>query len=152
MPAFHTAPCQGYVLWSQREKLKPEHLELPGEEIARLRKAGVEITETQEEAQVAFCTDTRIDIVEEVELLRSVRLLILETTFVDDRVSVEESRAKGHIHLDEIAERADLFDNEAILLTHFSARHKADEIVAALDAKLPSSLRERVTPLLGAHR
>lgn len=151
LPAFHTAPCQGYALWSHRKKLKPEYHELPGPEIARLRREGVEITETLERPEVAFCTDTRIDAVERVEVLRFARLLILETTFVDDRVSVEESRAKGHIHLDEIAERARLFGNEAILLTHFSARYKSDEIVAALDAKLPAHLRSRVTPLLGGH-
>ena len=51
--------------------------------------------------------------------------MILECTFLDDRVSVAECRAKGHVHLDEIVERADLFENEAILLTHFSARYSA---------------------------
>ena len=74
--------------------------------------------------------------------------MILECTFLDDRVSVAECRAKGHVHLDEIVERADLFENEAILLTHFSARYSSTEIVALLDAKLPPALRERVTPLL----
>jgi len=151
-PALHTAPCQGYVLWSRREKLKLEFRELSGPEIAQLRQDGVEITETLETPEVAFCTDSRIEAVERVEVLRSARLLILETTFVDERVSVEECRDKGHIHLDEIADRADLFRNEAILLTHFSARYKPAEILAALDAKLPADLRRRVTPLLGGHR
>ena len=50
--------------------------------------------------------------------------------------------------LDEVVERAALFENEAVLMTHFSARYKAREVVAALDARLPSGLRERVTPLL----
>jgi ribonuclease Z len=150
-PAFHTAPCQGYALWSRREKLKPAYSGRAGPEIAELRRQGVEITDTHERPEVAFCTDTRIDALERVEVLRFARLLILETTFVDDRVSVEECRAKGHIHLDEIAARARLFRNEAILLTHFSARYKSEEIVEALDAKLPAHLRRRVTPLLGGH-
>ena len=80
--------------------------------------------------------------------MRTARLLILESTFVDDRVSVAECRAKGHVHLSEVAERAELFENEAILLTHFSPRYKRAEILAALDATLPTGLRERVTPLL----
>lgn len=151
VPAFHTAPCQGYVLWSRRKKLKPEHQGLAGPEIARLRREGAEVTHDVEEPELAFCTDTRIEAVEESEVLRKVPLLILETTFVGDRVSVAECRDKGHIHLDEIAARADLFENEAILLTHFSARFKAKEILAELDAKLPPSLRARVTPLLGGH-
>jgi ribonuclease Z len=77
--------------------------------------------------------------------------LILECTFIDDRVSVEMARKSGHVHLYELAERAELFENEQILLTHFSARFTAEEIQAALDKHLPPSLRERVVPLLNAH-
>ncbi len=80
--------------------------------------------------------------------LQDVRVLILEVTFLDDRVSVEKCRDRGHIHLDEIIERADLFRNRAILLTHFSARYRAKDIVRILDERLPAHLRERVTPLL----
>jgi len=84
--------------------------------------------------------------------VRRARVLVLESTFVDDRISVAETRERGHVHLDEIAERADLFENEAIVLHHFSARFRAEEILAALDARLPASLRERVIPVLNGHR
>ncbi len=147
----HTAPCQGYALWSRKEKLRPEYHGLPGEELARLRREGVGLSQTVETPELAFSGDTLIDVVEREEVVRRARVLILETTFVDGRVSVEECRAKGHVHLDELAERAPLFENEAILLTHFSARYQAHEIRAALEARLPPALRERVTPLLGAH-
>ena len=50
--------------------------------------------------------------------------------------------------MDEIAERADLFENEALLFTHFSARHSPREIRAAIADRLPKHLHERVTPLL----
>jgi ribonuclease BN (tRNA processing enzyme) len=52
----------------------------------------------------------------------------------------------------EIAERAELFENEALLFTHFSSRYTNEEIVAALDQRLPAKLRERVTPLLAGRR
>ena len=103
--------------------------------------------------EVAFTAATRrIEVVEREEVVRLARLLILEVTFLDDRVSVEDCRAKGHIHLDEVAERADLFENEALLFTHFSSRYTARDIERALDQKLPAELRERVTPLLDGHR
>ena len=35
----HTAPCQGYVIWSTRQKLLPEYHGLPPGEIARLRRS-----------------------------------------------------------------------------------------------------------------
>ncbi len=152
-PAVHVVPCQGYGLWEQKRKLKPVYQGLPGEEIRRLRvDEGIEVTDRVETPVVAFCGDTRIEVVEQQEVVRKARLLILECTFVDERVSVASCRERGHVHLEEIAERAELFENEAILLTHFSARYTAKDIVAALDARLPPGLRERVTPLLNGHK
>ena len=145
----HTTPCQGYGLWRRKQKLKAAYLGRSNDEIRRLRQdEGVEVTETVETPEVVFTGDTRIDVVEREEVVRRARLLILEVTFLDDRVSVEDARAKGHVHLAEVAERADLFENEALLLTHFSSRYSAGEIPGLLEAGLPRSLFERVTPLL----
>ncbi|MFQ5655798.1 MAG: MBL fold metallo-hydrolase [Planctomycetota bacterium] len=151
--SHHCSPCQGYGLWSVRNKLKPAYRGSSSREIRRLRvEQGVEVTEPVETPVVAFTGDSRIEVVEGEEVVRRARLLVLEVTFVDDRVSVERCRAKGHIHLEEVAERADLFENEALLLTHFSSRYTAAEIVQALDRRLPRGLRGRVTPLLTGHR
>jgi ribonuclease Z len=147
----HSAPCQGYGIWSQRTKLKPEFQGVDGRELARLRKAGTVIGDLVETPEFAFTGDTRVEVLEQEEVVRRARVLVMECTFVDERVSVAEARDKGHVHLYELAERAELFQNEAILLTHFSARYRAHEIRAALDARLPASLRARVTPLVGAH-
>jgi ribonuclease Z len=148
----HSAPCQGYGLWSKKEKLKPEFHGLEGRELARLRRAGTVLGDPVETCEFAYTGDTLIEVVEQVEAVRRARVLVLECTFVDERVSVAEARSKGHVHLYELAARAELFQNDAILLTHFSARYRAREIVAALDVHLPPALRARVTPLLGAHR
>lgn len=148
----HSAPCQGYALWSRREKLLDEFHGLAGEELARLKRQGTPVTRTVEQPEVAFCGDTLIEVVEREEAVRTARLLLLECTFVDDKISVAEARSKGHVHLYEIAERAELFRNEAILLTHFSARHSARDIERALELWLPAALRGRVRALTGAHR
>jgi len=149
--SLHRVPCQGYSLWSTKQKLKQEYRGRPGHEIRDLRLSGVEVTDTVEHPVVAFTGDTLVDVVEKEEVVRKARLLIMEVTFVDDAVTVEQCRSKGHVHLDEIAERADLFENEAILFTHFSARYKARDIVQAIERRLPGHLRERVTPLLNGH-
>jgi ribonuclease Z len=148
----HSAPCQGYAVWSRREKLLPEFHGLPGPELARLRREGELLTRVIETPELAFTGDTLIEVVEREEVVRRARVLVLECTFVDDKVSVEECRAKGHVHLYELAQRSELFANEAIVLTHFSARYNAREIRAALEARLPPELHARVTPLLGAHQ
>jgi ribonuclease Z len=147
----HRVVCQGYGLWSRVEKLRPEHRGLPSAEIARLRREGVPVTETVERAELAFTGDTTIEVVEREAVVRTARVLIMEVTFLDDRVGVAECRAKGHVHLAEVAERAALFENEAILFTHMSARYSAPEIVALLERGLPAELRARVTPLLDGH-
>lgn len=59
---------------------------------------------------------------------------------------------RGHIHLEDIAARADMFDNEAIVLMHFSARHHANDIVEAVQATLPPDLASRVWLALSRHK
>ena len=149
----HTAPCQGYGLWRRKEKLKPEHRGKDTTEIRRLRlEEGVDVTEVTLTPEIAFTGDTRIEVVEREAVVRTARVLIMEVTFLDERVAAAGAREKGHTHLEEVAERADLFENEALLFTHFSSRYKATEIVDLLDKGLPKSLRERVTPFLAGHR
>lgn len=151
---LHRVRSQGYVLFERRHKLRAEFAALPGAEIARRRAAGAaaELFETLEVPELAFSGDTRIEAIEREPAACRARVLVLECTFVDERVSVEETRAMGHVHLDEIAARAELFENEALLLTHFSERYTEAEIMAALNAKLPPALRARVTPLLTGRR
>jgi len=145
---FHTAPSMGYALWSKRRKLKPQYAGLPGIEIKQLRASGVEVTEELLAPEVAYCGDTMIEVVERHAVVRRAKLLILECTFIDDRIDRNEARSRGHLHLDEIAERAELFENDAILLHHFSARFSRAQIKAEIRERLPAGLRERVTPLL----
>ncbi|MCC7014008.1 MAG: hypothetical protein IT454_15735 [Planctomycetes bacterium] len=145
----HRVPCQGYGLWSRRRKLKLEHMGKPARDLRDLgRELGDALYDIVEVPEIAFTGDTLIDVVEREEVVRKARLLVIEVTFVDERVSVEQCRSKGHVHLYEIAERAHLFENEALLFTHFSARYSAEQILAALDRTLPPRLRERVTALL----
>ena len=144
----HRVPCLGYGVWSRRKKLAPRHRGASEAEIRDLRARGDEITVPVEVPELVFTGDARIEVLEREAVVREARRLIMEVTFVDDRVSVEECRAKGHIHLFEVAERAELFRNEAILFTHFSSRYRPAEVLHALDRALPPGLRERVTPLL----
>lgn len=147
LKSFHPVPSQGYVLLEQRKRLRPDLVDAGREAIAAARARGEEVSDLTEHPMVAFSGDTRIEFIEHNELARRADLLIMEVSFVDDRVSVESARANGHIHLDEVVERAELFENKAILFTHLSARYRQEEAQAALDAKLPAGLRERVTLL-----
>ncbi|XP_030472606.1 tRNase Z TRZ1 isoform X2 [Syzygium oleosum] len=136
---YHVIPSQGYVVYSVKEKLKQEYLSLPGNEIRDLKLSGVEITYTTTAPEVAFTGDTTSDFIHDennADVLRA-KILIMESTFVDDKVTVEHAKEYGHTHLSEIVGYADRFANKAILLIHFSARHKREEIEAAISALGP---------------
>jgi len=145
--APHFQPAQGYGIWELRTKLRPEFQGLAGGEIRDLRAAGVDVKLETELPLVSFTGDATADVFDE-EVVRTAKLSIFEVTFVDERVSVESAREKRHIHIDEVVARADELVSEAILMTHFSARYNARQIVAALDERLPPGLRARTTPLL----
>ena len=130
-----------------RKRLRPDLAREGKEAIAAARERGEEVSSTWEHPLVVFSGDTKIEFIDHNECARKADLLIMEVTFVDDRVSVESARANGHIHIDEVVERADMFENKAILFTHLSARYRQDEAQAAINAKLPPSLLERVTLL-----
>ncbi len=149
--AVHRVPTIGWALWSHKKRLKEEYAGLPGQQLGDLRRKGVVFEDVVRVPEIAFCGDTTIDVVDREEVVRNARVLILEVTFLDEQVSVAQARSKGHIHLDEVIERAEVFNNEAIVFTHFSLRHPRHEIPQILARRLPASLKERVFPLLPEH-
>ncbi|XXG42189.1 hypothetical protein AAC387_Pa01g2522 [Persea americana] len=145
---YHGIPSQGYIIYSVRHKLKQEYIGLSGNEIKSLKLSGVEITYSVVSPEIAFTGDTMSDFIVDSnnsDVLRA-RVLVMESTFVDNRITVEHARDYGHTHLSEIVSYADRFENKAILLIHFSARYQTDEIEAALSA-LPPPLAHRVFAL-----
>ncbi|MFM7280747.1 MAG: MBL fold metallo-hydrolase [Planctomycetia bacterium] len=160
--SHHRAPCQGYGIWRRTNRLRPQYKELPEQEIAALRqslrqslgpeRASETLLCVEEQLELAFTGDTRMDVLDSSPELRKAHVLVLECSFLDDRVPVERARELGHVHLDEIIARAEEFENEALLLTHFSERYSSAEIERLLERRLPEGLRRRVTPLLEGRR
>ena len=144
----HRVFCQGYALSRGKTRLRRGLEGLSQDEIRRKRQGGESVSETNEVVEIAFTGDTLPEVCDSVEAVRIARLLVIECTFLDGRVTVAKARSSGHIHLDEWLDRQDLFKNEAILMTHFSARYSCDEILRILDNRVPAHLRERITPLL----
>ena len=59
----------------------------------------------------------------------------------------DRARVYEHLHIDDFLERAGAFQNEVIVLTHFSQRYRPEEIREALRA-LPEALARRVVAFL----
>ncbi|XP_060968128.1 nuclear ribonuclease Z isoform X3 [Cannabis sativa] len=105
---YHGIPSQGYIVYSLKQKLKKEHVGLSANEIKTLKSSGVEITNTVREPLVAFTGDTTSDFIVDdnnVDVLKA-RILVMESTFIDDSVSVAHARDYGHTHLAEEIEQA----------------------------------------------
>jgi ribonuclease Z len=144
----HRVACQGYALCRRRTRLREEFQGLPQAEIRDRRLAGEEVGVVSESVEIAFTGDTLPEVIEREPLVREARLLILECTFLDDRVPVEKARGSGHVHLDELLPRLPQLACESLLLTHFSARYSDEQITSILQKRLPASFRERAVPLL----
>jgi len=147
-PTDHIVPSQGYTIWETRKKLRPDLVGRPGAEIAKLAHAGEQVSVETTHPELAYTGDTRISVVKHREVTTA-RILIMEVTFLDDRVSPEKAHRTHHIHLDDVINLADMFDNEHIFLVHPSMRYKAADVERILADRLPDSLRDRVTPLPG---
>jgi ribonuclease Z len=145
---FHPVPSLGYVVVKKVAKLKPELVGLTGQQIAERRRAGEDVSAYEERLEIAYATDTLVSALDHAPELLKTRVLIVEATFLDARKSLDGARAGCHIHLDEIIERADRFENEHVVLMHFSQLYRPDEINALLDARLPPALRKRVIPFV----
>ena len=147
---FHPVPSLGYLLVQRIPKLRAEFTGLPGPEIARRRLAGEDLFDVVERRELAYLTDTLISVVEHAPEVLDARVVILESTFLDERKSRATARAGCHVHLDEIIERADAFTTPNLVLMHVSQIYAPHEVAPILDARLPPALRARTQVLLPA--
>jgi ribonuclease Z len=144
IPTKHTIPSLGYLVWERRKKLKPEYQDLTGEQIRDLRLSGVEVSAEKRIPKVAYLGDTAprgLDVYPEIY---KAEILILEMTFVAPNERQSIIHKYGHTHLDDLIARADRFENEVIVASHFSTRLHPDQIQRITDRRLPESLKRRM--------
>ena len=146
LPGRHRVPTVGYLFSETRRKLKDEFLGLPGEKIAALRAEGVAVTRREDVPLLAYPGDCGAAIFDAAPELFRASVLLIECSFLlpEDR---DRARVYEHLHLDDFLERAGAFQNEVIVLTHFSQRYRPEEIREALRG-LPEALGRRVMAFL----
>ena len=146
---FHRVPSQGYTVWERRHHLREEFRNLDGPRLGELRRAGTVIDDPHDVPLLSFTGDTRIEVLERTPELQRTESLVIETSFLDDRVSVEAARTMGHIHLDELIARAALLPAHDVVFHHFSARYGPGDVARICARSLPDDLKPRVR-LFGA--
>ena len=140
----HTIPSVGYLVWDRRNKLKEEFIGLPGDKIRDLRLSGTEVTREVRTPLLAYTGDTSPGGIDNCPALFDTKVLITELSFIRPNHRREKIHKFGHMHLDDFLERADRFNNELIICSHFSTRYGTNEVRKYVDGKLPPRLRDRI--------
>ncbi len=140
----HTVPSVGYVVWDRRRKLKSEFHGLEGSQIRDLKLAGTDVTAEVRSPLVCYVGDSAPAGLDGYPPVFEAQILITELTFFRPEHRKEKIHKFGHTHLDDLIERADRFKNELIIAAHFSTRYEDRQVKAAVDQRMPESLRSRV--------
>lgn len=140
----HTVPATAYEVWHTTKRLKEEFAGRPGKELALLRKQGVALEDTVTSLIVAYTGDTRVSVLDTYPELCAAEHLLLECTYLgsSEKDGPGAAARRGHIHLQDLIERADRFQCRELTLVHPSARYDDQDLRGALE-KLPEQLRTR---------
>lgn len=142
--ASHRIETLGYTIFERVRKLKPSLRSEPPEALRARRAAGEEIHDVVERPELCFPGDTRIDVIAREPTVTQARVLLLECTFVGPQVAAQKAHRGGHVHLDDIARHAEAFENEHVVLVHFSQRHPRSLIEEQIRRGVPEPLRSRI--------
>ena len=117
----HGGPSLAYVLISIREKLKQEYQGIAGQELAAMKKRGIEIQYRLEVPLVAYLGDTASGAVFDEPDVQNAEILLTEVTFfeADHRTKAKLGR---HLHLEHFLQILPKLKNKQIVLIHVTRR------------------------------
>ena len=141
-PAHH--PLAGLPRLGARKKLKPEYQGFTATRSATCGSPASRFPARSACPGVAYLGDTApagLDVCPDVY---RAEILILEMTFVSPQERPDRIHKYGHMHLDDILQRADRFENDWIIASHFSTRLPPPVIERIIRQRLPQSLKDRL--------
>lgn len=122
---IHRVQSQGYVIYQETKgKLFDEYMSSTKQELNELRDKGVKYKhDDNTEPVLAYTGDTVFEglLKPENSVVFQVPVLMLEVTYLDREY--EKATARGHVHINDIINNAELFKNEAIVFVHISSRY-----------------------------
>lgn len=141
--APHRVAARGYEFIERRHHLREEYLGADRAAIAQLRHEGVTVDEEYRKSILFYTGDTDRGLLETCDALFKSEVLMIECSFIADGHQERAERYR-HIHIDDIADFAEKFENRLIVLTHFSRRYSRDQIRDGVRRRLPASLHGRI--------
>ena len=140
----HTVPSLSYIVWDRRRKLKSEYQSLSGDEIRDLRLSGREVTEEIRRPRVAYLGDSAPGGLDDTPAMYEAEILICELTFVASDHRIEHIHKFGHMHLDDLVDRRERFNNQLIIASHLSTRYHPNAVREMVGRALPDMLDGRL--------
>lgn len=147
---FHPVPSLAFAIVRTTQRLRPEFTNLPGREIAERRRRGDDLFLQHRVVELAYATDTLVNVLDHAPELLEARVLMLECTFLDHRKGVEIARAGCHIHLEELIARAASFAGDHLVLMHTSQLFSPAGARRILEERLAPLVRPSVSLLAPA--
>ncbi|WP_413293474.1 MBL fold metallo-hydrolase [Bdellovibrio sp. HCB185ZH] len=143
-PTTHRIESFGYTLFETSKKLRADLQGKSQEDIVNLRRKGEEVNEIHHTPMVTFTGDTQIEFLNVRPWVKKSKILIMESTYLDDRKTIANAREWGHTHLDEIIPRLDEIESEQIVLIHISSRYSDAEALRLIKSRIPEKHHERI--------
>jgi ribonuclease Z len=141
--ATHRVPARAWEFLELRHHLKPEYAGREGIDLASLRRQGVAIHDEVQHPILFYTGDTDRGILEQNEAVYKAEVLMIECSFIGEEHQ-DRAAMYRHIHFDDIAEFADRFENQLVVLTHFSRRYSRQQIRDSIRRRCPAVLRDRL--------
>ena len=141
--ATHRVPARAWEFLELRHHLKPEFAGREGIDLAALRRSGTAIHDEVQHPILFYTGDTDRGILEQNEAIFKAEVLMIECSFVGEQHQ-DRAAMYRHIHFDDIAEFAGRFENQLVVLTHFSRRYSRQEIRDHIRRRCPAVLRDRL--------
>jgi ribonuclease Z len=142
--SVHRVPSLSWIIERHTRRLRPEFQGRPGPELAERRRQGEEITALHVEPVLCVTGDTQIELFDREPLVRRCAVLVHEVTGWDDRRGPDDVRKWGHTHVEEIIERAEQFEGQALVLVHRSPRHSRSQAEQIVKTRFPAAVRDKV--------
>jgi ribonuclease Z len=143
-PTYHRIESFGYTLFKRNKRLHSALAGASKAEVIEAKKRGDKIDEFYDTPLVSFTGDTKIEFLDGPSWIRTSKVLFLESTYLDDKKTIQQAREWGHTHLDEIIPHLDSIKSEKIVLIHLSSRYTMDEALHIVRQKIPARHQDRV--------
>lgn len=128
---FHSIPCIGYGFTEIRRKIKKEYIDLTQEEIIKLVKNKVKITEDIKYPLFCFLGDTNNKVFEQTDIFKY-STIICECTFYDEE-DKRKAIKKKHTHINDLLPIIKEHENIFFILIHQSQKYKYEHIKEYVD-------------------